>query len=212
MANPPSDTNVEGIFNIKDQSAYLGGYVATGIMAIVQTAFPLLIYQLWGKKLATGDNLNMWFQYANQAMQAGGVVAWGLPALAFLGSFIFELNIMERLGYILLWVVHGGLLGMLSDITVVSYLVVALVNYKDSTHVTMACIGIVLAIFFVMQVGWEILLKYFAGDTIMYMIAGELKMICEKYGELCSEYGILDKNDQGDNFQEVATELNTWVW
>ena len=39
----------EGIFNIKDQKEYLGGYIGTGIMAIVQTVFPLLVVQLWRK-------------------------------------------------------------------------------------------------------------------------------------------------------------------
>ena len=41
MGSPGND---EGIFAIKDQSEYLGGFVATGIVAIVQTAAPLLIY------------------------------------------------------------------------------------------------------------------------------------------------------------------------
>ena len=154
----------------------------------------------------------MWFQYANQAMQAGGVVAYGLPALAFLASFIFDLNVMERLGYIMLWVTHGGLLGMLADITVISYLVVALVKYETSVNISMTCIGVTLAIFTALNIGWDVLLKFFIGDTVMYMVAGEIKEICEKYGELCSEYGILEKNDQGDKFEEVGTELNSWVW
>ena len=56
MANPNPPSDVEGIFNIKDQSAYLGGFIATGVMAIAKTAAPLLVYQLWGKKLATADS------------------------------------------------------------------------------------------------------------------------------------------------------------
>ena len=105
-------------------------------------------------------------------MQAGGVVAYGLPALAFLASFIFDLNVMERLGYIMLWVTHGGLLGMLADITVISYLVVALIKYETSVNISMTCIGVTLAIFTALNIGWDVLLKFFIGDTVMYMVAG----------------------------------------
>lgn len=54
----------EGIFDIKPQKDYLGGFVGTGIMAIVQTAFPLLVYQLWKKEKIQYDVSNMWYGYA----------------------------------------------------------------------------------------------------------------------------------------------------
>ena len=59
MSNP-----VEGIFNIKDPSAYLPGFIGTGVMSIVQTITPLLVYQLWQKDMAMADGKNMWFTYA----------------------------------------------------------------------------------------------------------------------------------------------------
>ena len=61
MTTPTAD---EGIFNIKPQKDYLGGFVGTGIMAIVQTVFPLLVYQLWKKERIQFDVNNMWYQYA----------------------------------------------------------------------------------------------------------------------------------------------------
>ena len=70
--------NVQGIFNIKPQKDYAGGFIATGVLAIVQTMAPLLIYQLWRKDTLMMDTMNMWYQYAYKAMQAGGVVSWGL--------------------------------------------------------------------------------------------------------------------------------------
>ena len=54
----------EGIFDIKPQKDYLGGFVGTGIMAIVQTAFPLLVYQLWEKEIIQYDVNNKWYGYA----------------------------------------------------------------------------------------------------------------------------------------------------
>ena len=54
----------EAYYEIKPQKDYLGGFVGTGIMAIVQTAFPLLVYQLWKKSEAENDLLNVWYGYA----------------------------------------------------------------------------------------------------------------------------------------------------
>ena len=144
-------------------------------------------------------------------MQAGGVVTYGLLSLAFLGSFMFDFSIMERLGYIIGWMVHGGLLALLSDITVISYLVVALIKYEDSMNVGMVDIGVTLGVFAAVQIGFEFLTMHFFGDTIMYMLASEIKDLCEKYGELCSQYGVLEKNDAGDSFTEAGSELN-WAW
>ena len=76
-----------GIFNIKDQSEYLGGFVGTGIMAIVQTVFPLLVYQLWKKDDISQDTNNPWYAYAWQAAQANGVVSYGFISLAFLANW-----------------------------------------------------------------------------------------------------------------------------
>ena len=47
----------------------------------------------------------------------------------------------------------------------------------------------------------------------MYMVAGEIKQICEKYGEFCSEYGILEKNnpdqpDESDQQNDQTEESN----
>lgn len=74
----PSDNAVEGMFNIKDQSAYMPGFVATGMVAIIQTVTPLLLAQLWKKNDLDMDVNNPWYSYAWKAMQSGGVVAFGL--------------------------------------------------------------------------------------------------------------------------------------
>ena len=64
----PVDANVEGIFSIKDQSAYMPGFVATGILAIVQTCAPLLIAQLYKKDDFMMDVWNPWYTYAWKSM------------------------------------------------------------------------------------------------------------------------------------------------
>ena len=118
-------------------------------------------------------------------------MCYGILSLAFLFSFAFDFDFYEKLGYIGIWIVHGGILGMVSDVVIISYLVVALIKYIESPYVSMLEIGIVLAIFTVLQVTYAVLLMEFFGDLVMYMISGELKEICDKYGDLCSEYGIL---------------------
>ena len=62
LASTMSNSTVGGIFNIKPQSDYLGGFIATGVMSIVQTITPLLVYQLWQKKMVMEDMMmNKWF-------------------------------------------------------------------------------------------------------------------------------------------------------
>ena len=144
-------------------------------------------------------------------MQAGGVVSYGLQALMFLGNFMFDFSLLERLGYVMLWIVHGGILGHLNVLTVLSYLVVAAVKFEESPAVKLWCIWTAFAVYLVVQVGLMILSLYYLKDTIMYMVAGEIKDICENYGELCSEYGVLEKK-QGSSEEIEGTSLSSWNW
>ena len=82
-------------------------------------------------------------------MQAGGVVAWGLPSLYFLASFMFELEFLERLGYIATFFIFTGILGELAQVTVISYLVVALVKYEYSMFSASWEIWVTLAVYIV---------------------------------------------------------------
>ena len=79
-------------------------------------------------------------------MQANGVVSYGLPALAFLASWMFDLNVMERLGYIMLWVTHGGILALLGAMTTGIYMIVAMSKYEMSAYSSIDEIGIVFAV------------------------------------------------------------------
>merc|ERR1712013_226723 len=116
----------------------------------------------------------------------------GLQAMAYLGGWLFDFNVMERLGIVMLWVTHGGIAGMLTVFTVISYLVVALIQYKNSVYSARLEMGLTMMTYVLIQIGFLFLTKYFAMDTLMYLVAGEIKDICEKYGELCSQYGILE--------------------
>ena len=71
---------------------------------------PLLVYQIWKKSDAVADTNNKWLAYAWNVMQAGGVINYGLLALAFIASFMWEFNIAERMLYALLSVVNGVLI------------------------------------------------------------------------------------------------------
>ena len=117
-------------YTVKDPEDYLGGFVATGIVAIVQTVTPLLIAQLWKKESREiSGAFNPWYSYAMKAMQAGGVVAFGLQSLGFFAAFIFDLGIFEKLGYLMTWFTHGVLLANLSFMTVVGYFIVAITKF-----------------------------------------------------------------------------------
>ena len=67
-------------------------------------------------------------------MQAGGTIAFGLQALGFILSLIFDFNILERLVYIGLWMTHGAIYGQLSFVTVVAYFITAIAKYETSIY------------------------------------------------------------------------------
>ena len=125
---------------------------------------------------------------------------------------MFKYNLGERLGYIMLWVTHGGVMAFLGGLTVAIYLIVALAKYEMSAYSDETQMGLSLLFYGLIQIGFAILFRYTAWDTVMYMVAGELKSICEKYGELCSEYGILEKKeDAGQDGEDLANLMN-WQW
>ena len=126
---------------------------------------------------------------------------------------MFDLNVMERLGYIMLWVTHGGILALLGAMTTGIYMIVAMSKYEMSAYSTLTEVGVVFAIYTVIQIGFAILAMYTMKDTIMYMVADELKEICEKYGELCSDYGVLEKKADADTSSTGdMSNLAAWTW
>ena len=44
----------------------------------------------------------------------------------------------------------------------------------------------------------------------MYLVAGELKDICEHYGAFCDEYGILKKSDASEI--DGTSLASSWDW
>ena len=105
---------------------------------------------------------------------------------------------------------HGGIGGLLSFTTVLSYLIAALAKYTESDYECTQEMWIVMAVYVVMQFGAALVGLHYIKDTIMYLVAGELKDICETYGALCGQLGVMEPNS---DFEEVdGTSLQTWVW
>ena len=120
---------------------------------------------------------------------------------------------MERISYLMLWVTHGGIMAFLGGLTVAIYLIVALSKYEMDAYVDDTEMGLCLLFYGLIQIGFAILFRYTVWDTVMYMVAGELERICEKYGEFCSEYGILEKKEDADQgSQEDISNLMNWQW
>ena len=179
------------MYSIKEPSDYMGGFVATGMMAIVQTITPLLVGQLWKRDDLQKAGYNPWFAYAWKAMQAGGTIAFGLQAFGFLLALMFDLNFLERIGYIGLWITHGAIFGNLSFITVVAYFISAIVKYKESIYEDKKEMWITLTAYTAVQiVAGYVGIAHFR-NTVMYLVAKELKDICETYGALCGQMGVL---------------------
>ena len=171
---------------------YLGGFIATGAVAIVQTVTPLLVAQLWKKDdLVAGELTNPWITYMWKAMQAGGVVGFGLPAGFFLASFAFHFSLFEKIAYLVVFVIHAVALGVLSTSTVMGYGMVAIADYQDSTYTKLTEIWVTLGIFLSVQLGAAVVGRIYAKDTVLYLVSEEMKDLCDKFGLLCSDYGVM---------------------
>ena len=98
---------------------------------------------------------------------------------------MFDLNIFERVAYLMLWFVHGIILGNLSFVTVVGYVSTAIDQYTTSNYVGKREMWLTLTVYIVSQLAMALVGLVYAKDTVMYMVAGELKDLCEKYGAFC---------------------------
>lgn len=123
---------------------------------------------------------------------------------------MFDLGLFERLGLIMLWFTHGGISALLGAMTTGIYFIVSLAKAVETNVSHPRDMGISLAVYTVVQIGFAVLAKYTMWDTIMYLVAGELKEICEKYGALCGEYNILEKKEDAD--QGNTSNLSVWNW
>ena len=104
---------------------------------------------------------------------------------------MFDFNLLERIGYIELWIIHGAIFGQLSFITVVAYFISAIVKYKESVYEDKREMWITLTAYTAIQiVAFYVGIAHFK-NTVMYLVAKELKDICETYGALCGQMGVL---------------------
>ena len=210
MTSPPNSALT---YEIKEPADYMGGFVATGMVAIIQTATPLLLGQLWKKDdLEFGQMKNPWFTYMWKAMQTGGVVGFGLQSLGFFATLMFDLNIFEKLGYLMMWLTHGVLLANLSFVTVLGYVIVALATYTESAYVGTTEMWITLATYVVVQGGLMMLAAHYAKDTVMYMVAEEMQDLCTKFGAMCNDYGLMSASEGSSSDAVDGSSLNTDVW
>ena len=210
-----------GMYSIKEPSDYMGGFVATGTMAIVQTITPLLVGQLWKRDDLKHAGYNPWFAYAWKAMQATGVISYGLQAFGFLLALMFDLSFLEKLGYICLWITHGGIFGLLSFTTVIAYFVSAIVKYNESIYEGKREMWITLTAYTAVQiVAGYVGITHFK-NTVMYLVAKELKDMCEMYGAFCGEVGIMQpkvgatEDDYDSDLlggDSAASSLVAWEW
>ena len=124
---------------------------------------------------------------------------------------MFDLNVLERVGFVMIWLVHGLIYGYLGLTTVFAYFCTSLYRYKDSNYVKKSEIRWVSSVYIFVQFGLGLLGAHYSEDAFMYLVAGELKDWCEKYGAFCKDVGIMPSNDAGDNFKEAeGTSLVAW--
>ena len=78
------------------------------------------------------------------------------------------------------------------------YGVVAIGDYTDSEITKKVEIWMTLGVFATMQVGSAVVGRIYGLDTIMYLVSEEMKELCDKFGLLCNDYGIMTPENYVD--------------
>ena len=55
-----------------------------------------------------------------------------------------------------------------------------------------------LGIFLAIQLGAAVVGRIYAKDTVLYLVAEEMKDLCDKFGLLCSDYGVMTPENDVD--------------
>ena len=101
-----------------------------------------------------------------------------------------ELYLWERIGYIMLWIVNGLVIGLLDIVTILSYFVVAAVKWTDDPDFEHKYVWITFATVAVWFVKTIWLLRHFFKDSLFFMLGTEINAICDKYPDLCKGWGL----------------------
>ena len=114
---------------------------------------------------------------------------------------------MERLSLVMMWITHGTALSFLSITTVFAYFCVSLYRFKGSGYINKKEIRIASSVYLISEVGLFLTQAHFMKGSVMYLVAGELKALCENYGAFCGEMGILEPNDSAQQASSLALDL-----
>ena len=66
---------------------------------------------------------------------------------------------------------------------------------------------VVLFAYIFFQAILTLIFRAFAWGAVMYVVSGEMKDLCEKYGPLCDEYNLLYADDPETIFFDEVDEL-----
>ena len=77
----------QDVFVTNDPKDYLAGHIVVGLVAIIQTVVPTVLWWVWKKPMISDSDANKWFKRSWGMMWIGSVIAHGIQAVLFPFTF-----------------------------------------------------------------------------------------------------------------------------
>lgn len=189
MTTPP-DT---GSFTVGPPKDYIGGHIALGIVTLLEAAIPAILFYTWQHSRLASVSTNVWWPYSWKAMTYGGFLAFIFPFVFWCLSFI-DKPIMAYLylGFLMLF---GGLYGGYVIMTTIIYQFQAVRGYSAGEGFTLEEVWVTFGVYLASQLLMGGIGEHFLVDSVFYLLSAEIKQWCEDHPGVCTDYGILEPND-----------------
>ena len=185
-------TAEEGQFSIGAPSQYIGGHIAIGIVTLLETVIPVVLYYAWQHDELDDYASNNWYKYAWKAATYGGFITYFIPFLFWCLSFMAK-NIFSYI-YMGVLVLFGGLFGSYVIFTTVVYSFNAANTYSAGEGLEYNEIWWFFGIYTMAQVIFAFVGEHYLMDSIFYLMSANIKDWCEEHPGVCSDYGVLEPN------------------
>ena len=194
MAEPADAGSADnGMFTIGQPSEYIGGHIAIGVVTLLETILPVILYYAWMHPRLELMANNTWYAYAWKAATYGGFITFFFPFLFWCMSFMAK-NIFSYL-YIGILVIFGGLFGSYISGTTIIYQFQGIKNYASGDDLMVDEIWWFFGVYAFTQLTMAFIGQHYLMDSIFYLLAANIKDWCEAHPGVCQDYGVLDMNE-----------------
>merc|ERR1712013_20206 len=187
-----SNATTEGQFSIGAPSQYIGGHIAIGVITLLETIVPLIMYYTWQQRKLMAYPNNDWYKYSWKAATYGGFIAYFFPFLFWCLSFM-DKNMFSYI-YMGVLVLFGGVYGGYVIFTTMVYQFQAVNTWTTGDGLPIWEVWTFFGVYLFVQIIFAFIGEHYLMDSIFYLMSANIKDWCEEHPGVCSDYGVLDMN------------------